>query len=215
MDRITAPARPFERTDRPDPHPCRGAKRRGPTERIRPYRAERSQCAAPTASAASGPYRRTPVSRPLPQERSECGPPTASEASGPCRGGCPPAQQWRAAVRVTVQFGTAWLPRSRHATGIYVQNKASVKQTKSAARGQRGAKGERGTRGAAGRRGGSGKPGRRGLRGLAGALQKPETLDRLVAHFEDVYLQLTAQAKQISDMQRQLDEITAALKNLR
>ena len=90
-----------------------------------------------------------------------------------------------------------------------------MKQTKSAARGQRGAKGDRGTRGAAGRRGGSGKPGRRGLRGLAGALQKPETLDRLVAHFEDVYLQLTAQAKRINDMQRQLDEITAALKNLR
>ena len=90
-----------------------------------------------------------------------------------------------------------------------------MKRTKPGSRGQRGAKGERGTPGAAGRRGGDGKPGRRGLRGLSAPLHKPETLDRLVAHFEDVYLQLTAQAKRISDLQRQLDEITATVKNLR
>ncbi len=94
------------------------------------------------------------------------------------------------------------------------EQRPTVKPTKSASRGQRGAKGERGTPGAAGLRGGSGKPGRRGLRGLSAPLQKPETLDRLVAHFEDVYLQLTAQAKRINDMQRQLDQITAAVKNL-
>jgi hypothetical protein len=85
-------------------------------------------------------------------------------------------------------------------------------KTKPAPRGPRGAKG---VRGADGRRGHSGKPGRRGLTGLTGSLRKAETLDQLVTHFEDVYSQLTAQAKRIGDMQRQLDEITAALKNLR
>jgi len=38
-------------------------------------------------------------------------------------------------------------------------------------------------------------------------------LDRLVAHFEDIYQQLTAQAKLIADLQQQLAKISADLKH--
>ena len=85
-----------------------------------------------------------------------------------------------------------------------------MKRVKPGATGQRGPKGAPGRTGAIGRRGSSGKPGQRGLKGVAGTLHNAESLDRLVVRLEDIYQQLTAHAKRIVDLQRQLNQINPA-----
>jgi collagen triple helix repeat protein len=90
----------------------------------------------------------------------------------------------------------------------YGTNGTIMKRVKT---GPRGPKGARGASGVAGRRGSIGKTGQRGIKGSTGTLHKAEILDRLVTHLEDVYQQLTAQAKRIADLQRQLDQISGAL----
>ena len=90
-------------------------------------------------------------------------------------------------------------------------NMTMMKRVKTGPTGPRGPKGARGASGVAGRRGSIGKTGRRGLKGSTGTLHKAEILDRLVTRLEDIYQQLTAQAKRIADLQRQLDRISGAL----
>ena len=88
-----------------------------------------------------------------------------------------------------------------------------MKRSKTGATGPRGAKGVRGVAGQRGTTGKAGQRGIRGLRGLTGTIHKAEMLDRLVAHFEDIYQQLTAQAKLIADLQQQLAKISPDLKH--
>jgi len=83
------------------------------------------------------------------------------------------------------------------------------RQGKTGEAGRRGSKGTRGGTGPKGKRGDIGMRGPKGLRGLRGPLQQDRVLDRIVTHFDDVYIQLTAHLKRIARMQLQLDRLTA------
>jgi hypothetical protein len=76
-------------------------------------------------------------------------------------------------------------------------------------RGRRGPIGPPGLTGQVGRRGKIGKAGQRGPNGLTGPLHKDNVLDMVMTHFDDVYQQLNIQMKRISEMQQQVDMLTA------
>lgn len=75
--------------------------------------------------------------------------------------------------------------------------------------GARGPQGARGRTGPIGRRGKIGKPGKAGPNGLKGPQRKDPALEKVMTHFDDVYLQLDIQMKRIAQMQQQLDLLIA------
>jgi hypothetical protein len=75
--------------------------------------------------------------------------------------------------------------------------------------GAAGARGRRGKRGATGHRGKTGKIGLQGLRGLRGPLHSDDVLNAVVAHFDDVYQELTELLHQIAKIQHQVDALIA------
>jgi|RhiMethySRZTD1v2_1073278.scaffolds.fasta_scaffold2746192_1 hypothetical protein len=78
-------------------------------------------------------------------------------------------------------------------------------------KGRRGPEGPRGLTGPIGRRGSIGKPGTRGPKGVTGPAQRDEVLDKVMAHFDDVYQQLNIQMTRMGQIQAQLDVLAATV----
>jgi hypothetical protein len=89
------------------------------------------------------------------------------------------------------------------------------RQTTRGPRGHRGSVGARGLTGPIGRRGKIGKPGSKGPKGVTGPLHKDNVLDMVMAHFDDVYLQLNIQMKRMAQIQQQVDVLIANVEQLR
>ena len=104
---------------------------------------------------------------------------------------------------------------ARGPTGIIGQRGATGKAGHKGLKGLVGAAGQTGKTGLTGKhglkgsRGGIGKPGHKGLKGLRGPIHQDDVLDRIVQYFDDVYGQLQEQAKQISQLRKQIDALVA------
>ena len=85
-----------------------------------------------------------------------------------------------------------------------------MKSVKRRATGRRGATGLRRMPGVTGRRGATGK---QGPKVLNGRVAQASALDRLAAHFEAIYQQLTVHATRIAKLPHQLDEIGRSRQN--